>query len=130
MKTEENNLNRFKGKNPFSVPEGYMEGLTADIISRLPEKPREEAKKISMMDRIRPWLYMAAVFAGLGLFFKAVIFIDEPAANKNADTLLVKSGISAKDVTIRQAAEDAEYLEYLENQYAGYILAEEMGDFE
>ena len=27
MKTEQNNLDRLKGKNPFTVPEGYMEGL-------------------------------------------------------------------------------------------------------
>ena len=25
MKTEQNNLDRLKGKNPFTVPEGYME---------------------------------------------------------------------------------------------------------
>ena len=28
MKTEQNNLDRLKGKNPFTVPEGYMEGLS------------------------------------------------------------------------------------------------------
>ena len=71
MKTEQNNLDRLKGKNPFTVPEGYMEGLTANIMSQLPERePEEEVKKVSLMDRVRPWLYMAAVFAGLGLFFK------------------------------------------------------------
>ena len=36
MKTEQNNLDRLKGKNPFTVPEGYMEGLTANIMSQLP----------------------------------------------------------------------------------------------
>lgn len=127
MNTKENNLDRFEGKNPFTVPEGYMEGLTANIMSQLPEKSREEAKKISMMDRVRPWLYMAAVFAGLGLFFRAVVFIDEPA---NVETLLVKTDVSAKDIAAKQITEDEEYLEYLETKYAGYILAEEMGDFE
>ena len=75
MKTEQNNLDRLKGKNPFTVPEGYMEGLTANIMSQLPERePEEEVKKVSLMDRVRPWLYMAAVFAGLGLFFKVLAF--------------------------------------------------------
>lgn len=74
MKTEQNNLDRLKGKNPFTVPEGYMEGLTANIMSQLPERePEEEVKKVSLMDRVRPWLYMAAVFAGLGLFFKVLV---------------------------------------------------------
>ena len=46
MKTEQNNLDRFKGKNPFTVPDGYMEGLTANIMSQLPEKtPEKEAKR-------------------------------------------------------------------------------------
>ena len=73
MKKEENNLDRLKGTNPFTVPEGYMEGLTERIMSQLPEKQEERAKRISLMDRVRPWLYMAAVFAGLGLFFKAIV---------------------------------------------------------
>jgi len=34
MKKEENNLDRLKGTNPFTVPEGYMEGLTERIMSQ------------------------------------------------------------------------------------------------
>ena len=50
MKTEQNNLDRLKGKNPFTVPEGYMEGLTANIMSQLPERePEEEVKKVSLI---------------------------------------------------------------------------------
>ena len=37
MKKEENNLDRLKGTNPFTVPEGYMEGLTERIMSQLPD---------------------------------------------------------------------------------------------
>lgn len=54
MKKEENNLDRLKGTNPFTVPEGYMEGLTERIMSQLPEKQEERAKRISLMDRVRP----------------------------------------------------------------------------
>ena len=53
MKKEENNLDRLKGTNPFTVPEGYMEGLTERIMSQLPEKQEERAKRISLMDRVR-----------------------------------------------------------------------------
>mgnify|MGYP001092870525 CR=1 FL=1 len=41
MKTEQNNLDRLKGKNPFTVPEGYLEGLTANIMSF----PKESLKR-------------------------------------------------------------------------------------
>lgn len=129
MKIEQNNLDRLKGKNPFTVPKGYMEGLTANIMSQLPERePEKEVKKVSLMDRVRPWLYMAAVFAGLGLFFKVLVGPEDQVAK--TDSLLVKTEVSPKVVSALQAAEDEEYLEYLEEQYAGYILAEEMEDIE
>ena len=129
MKIEQNNLDRLKGKNPFTVPEGYMKGLTANIMSQLPERePEKEVKTVSLMDRVRPWLYMAAVFAGLGLFFHVLVGPEDKAAK--TDSLLVKTEVSPKAVSALQAAEDEEYLEYLEEQYAGYILAEEMEDIE
>ena len=118
MKIEQNNLDRLKGKNPFTVPKGYMEGLTANIMSQLPERePEKEVKKVSLMDRVRPWLYMAAVFAGLGLFFKVLVGPEDQVAK--TDSLLVKTEVSPKVVSALQAAEDEEYLEYLEEQYAG-----------
>ncbi len=129
MKTEQNNLGHLKGKNPFIVPEGYMEGLMANIMSQLPEKvPEEEAKKVSLMDRVRPWLYMAVVFAGLGLFFKVLVGSEDKVAR--TDSLLVKTDVSSAAVSALQAAEDEEYLEYLEERYAGYILAEEIEETE
>lgn len=128
MEKEQNNLDRFKGKNPFTVPDGYMEDLTANIMSRLPEKPQVEVKNISMMDRMRPWLYMAAVFAGLGLFFKAIVGID--GDQSKTDTLLVQSNDASATISAIQDAENEEYLEYLEAQYTDYLLAEELGNYE
>ncbi len=32
------------------MPDGYMKDLTANIMSQLPDKPKAEAKKVSMMD--------------------------------------------------------------------------------
>ena len=128
MEKEQNNLDRFKGKNPFTVPDGYMEDLTANIMSQLPEKPQVEAKKISMMDRMRPWLYMAAVFAGLGLFFKAIVGID--GEQSKTDTLLVQSNDASATISAIQEAENEDYLEYLEAQYTDYLLAEELGNYE
>lgn len=124
MKKKQNNLEQFNGENPFKVPEGYFENLTTQIMSQLPEQPaqKEPAKEISMTDRIRPWLYMAAVFTGLLLFFKALIGITGSDDNSQTrEPLLVRTEVSTDLYD-----EDEEYLEYLENQYASYILAEEM----
>lgn len=128
MKKKENNPEQFNRENPFRVPEGYFENLTSQVMSKIPEQlvEREPAKGISMIDRIRPWLYLAAVFAGLLLCFRALIGIS--GSNDNSLTqepLWVHSEVSADFYD-----EDEEYLEYLENQYANYILAEEMAFFE
>lgn len=130
MKDEQSNLECLKGKQPFKLPGGYMEGLTADIMSRLPEKPHENVKRISLMDRVRPWLYMAAVFAGLGLFFKGIIGLG--TQNEAAsDALVVKIEQPADSPGAVESAEsDEDYREYIEAQYTDYLLAEELARVE
>ncbi|MDH6356664.1 hypothetical protein [Parabacteroides sp. PF5-9] len=132
MKKEKNVLDQLKGKNPYKVPEGYMEGLTSQIMSQLPERPVVKEKRITMIDRVRPWLYMAAVFAGLVLFFRAIIGL--PGSEEDAlkgDSLLVRTEIPSNTLNALQQGveyydEDEEYLEYIEAQYANYLLAEEL----
>ncbi|MDR1980801.1 MAG: hypothetical protein LBQ39_04160 [Tannerellaceae bacterium] len=130
MKKESNNLVHMKGKNPFTVPDGYMEGLTSRIMTRLPEKTHQEAVKVTFMDRVRPWIYMAAVFAGLGLFFKIFLATDDQGGDVKTDSLFVQTMISSDTFSSMQAGENEEYLEYLESQYTDYILAEELAYYE
>jgi hypothetical protein len=97
-------------------------------MSWIPEQPvgKQPVKTISMTDRIRPWLYLAAVFAGLLLFFRALVGISGSSDNSQTqEPLLVHT-----EVSVDLYDEDEEYLEYLENQYASYILTEEMAFFE
>ncbi|SEF60568.1 hypothetical protein [Parabacteroides chinchillae] len=129
MKTEQNNLEQLKGKNPFSVPQGYMEGITSQIMNQLPDKPDTREKQVSMFDRIRPWLYMAAVFAGLGLFFKAIVGIQQKEENVS-NPLIVKTAVPSESLVAIQAEEDQEYLEYLEERYTDYLFDQEMADSE
>lgn len=126
MEREFKQLEHFKEENPFKVPEGYMEGLTSQIMGKLPEKTYEEPKRVTLMDRVRPWVYLAAVFAGLGLFFS--LFVKNGDEGKSKDTLLVHN--SAPVQTIHQEEENEDYLEYLESQYESYILAEELDNYE
>lgn len=127
MKKEENNLDRLKEPNPFIVPEGYMEGLTERIMSQLPEKQVKESRPISLIDRVRPWLYLAAVFAGLGFFFKAIVGIGGVDNHAATDSFLVMTESPVSSWAAIGVNEDEEYLEYLEEQYVDYFLEEEYG---
>lgn len=70
MNEEEYLRSRMGTKNPFTVPEGYFEQLTAQVMDRLPEK---KPAKVAVMKRLRPWLYAAACVC-VGVFVAAVAF--------------------------------------------------------
>lgn len=115
-------LDDLKGVNPFKVPEGYMDGLTERIMRDLPELEEEDDRPVSLLDHVRPWLYLAAVFAGLGLFFKAVVEVD--GYENGTDSLLVSTDIPAGNSDAITADEDLEYLEFIEAEYVDYMMEE------
>ena len=127
MKEMNSNLDKFKGDNPFKTPQGYMDGLNDLIMSQLPVKESKKAIQITFAQRVRPWLYLAAVFAGLGLFFKAVIGPDFIGKQNTSDSLYVQSSVSEGTMSALSSAEDKEYQEYIENKYANYVLEGELG---
>ena len=64
--------------NPFKTPEGYFENFTNGIMSQLPEAVRQESLNVNWRQRIRPWIYMAAMLAGIALILR--LFIGSPAS--------------------------------------------------
>ncbi|MDR0431216.1 MAG: hypothetical protein LBH58_12165 [Tannerellaceae bacterium] len=131
MNKKINNLERLKGGDPFKVPEGYFEDFASQMMRKLPDKTYEQPKRVTMMDRVRPWVYMAAVFAGLGLFFKVIVGFDGSSDSPDGtDFVTTQYSVPATTLTSYRAEEEEDYLEYLETQYVGYILAEELGIYE
>ncbi|MDR1330789.1 MAG: hypothetical protein LBK07_01655 [Tannerella sp.] len=123
MEAKESKLEKLRGQNPFHVPEGYMEGLTSQIMSRIPDNvPRREAKVISLSERLRPLLYLAGVFAGVIILFRVFV---SPLTPKNDTQQSESAQIQTSDSGI--TAEDEEYLEYLQQHYYSDLLA---GSFE
>ncbi len=81
MKEEDNILRQVGTENPFRVPEGYFEHLTSDIMSRLPEKESvmPPTRPVSLWDKIKPWIYMAAMFVGAALIIRVASTGHTPA---------------------------------------------------
>ncbi|GHU71998.1 hypothetical protein FACS189413_14450 [Bacteroidia bacterium] len=75
-------LDEIGNKNPFTTPEGYFDGLTDRIMSQLPERHTETPKIIPLWDRVKPWMYMAAMFAGIALMVNLFTRVYSP---KNAE---------------------------------------------
>ena len=71
MKEEDKLLKKLGTENPFRVPEGYFEGFTSDLMSRLPEKEKTDIhREPTTWEKVRPWLYMAAMFIGAALIIR------------------------------------------------------------
>ena len=129
MEVKQNILDELKGKNPFILPEGYMEGLTEQIMVKIPEAFRE-TKVISLRDRIRPWLYLAGAIAGLLILFR--VFVSpgtQDTYQSNEDSSYLQAFVS-EDLLKIISDDDLDYLEFIENQYFSREFAEEIDNMD
>lgn len=70
MHTEKDLLNKYGRDTGMSVPEGYFESLQKKIIADLPEAPVPERQlhvEMTRWQRIKPYVYLAAMFVGIWL---------------------------------------------------------------
>lgn len=82
MKEEDKILKKIGTENPFRVPDGYFENLTSEVMNRLPEKEKLIAVQTepTMWQKVRPWLYMTAMFIGAALIIRVASSDRTPAA--------------------------------------------------
>lgn len=86
MKGEDAILKKVGKETPFRVPDGYFENLTSEVMSRIPEKEKPEVlqKEPTVWEKVRPWLYMAAMFVGAALIIRVASSDRVPAADRVA----------------------------------------------
>ncbi|MBO7418565.1 MAG: hypothetical protein J6U14_06475 [Bacteroidaceae bacterium] len=79
MKEEELLLRKVGKSNPFTVPEGYFEGLTNRVMDSLPEKPIPEYKTrpLTWWDKAKPSVYLAAMFVGAAIIIRVLGYIHD-----------------------------------------------------
>lgn len=77
MSPEEKILQKIGKKNPFTVPENYFENFTQELMDKLPAKEAVlQTEAPTLWQRVKPWLYMAAMFCGIMLSVR--IFVGKP----------------------------------------------------
>jgi len=105
----ENIEDKFRDRQPFRVPDGYFEGFTDDFMRCLPKKTVTQTKVISFYDRLKPWLYMAAMFAGIIILFNVL----SKTSGLYNDERPVMSSLHV-DV---EDGYDADFMEFFEEMY-------------
>ena len=113
--------------DPFRVPDGYFEGLTERIMASLPEHPAEDkpTPTVSLMDKVKPLLYLAAAFLGMLILFKGLSVL-RPSERNAAKTLYVQHATATDAAT----EDEIDYLDYLESQYADRFFSNEIDAWE
>lgn len=77
MKEEQEIIRKCGKENPFRVPEGYFEDFARNIMTQLPTEnytaDDDDAPVITMWQRVKPLLYMAAMFIGMIMCVRVVL---------------------------------------------------------
>lgn len=63
--------------NPFKVPDAYFENFSGGVMLQIPDVEQGNPMKINLWHRVRPWVYMAAMFTGIALMVR--LFVGSPA---------------------------------------------------
>ena len=114
MKNEDSKILEKLGKDPgFKVPENYFNDFNAKLMESLPEVKITEEVNPTLWVRVRPFIYMAAMFAGVWLMMniftigKSSATGEQKAArisqgvinnDKNAEELINYGGVSDYDI--------------------------------
>lgn len=79
MKQEEEILNKYGKDSGMKVPDGYFADLEASIMKSLPPYPQKERKvELSRWQRVKPYVYLAAMFCGIWLMMKVFHTATQP----------------------------------------------------
>lgn len=113
MKSHFNKLEEIDRKrNPFKVPDNYFARLNEEIMNHLPEKEIVPPQTVSLWEKVKPWVYMAAMFVGL---YITIQFLTKQADNGNvASRQSVVQNQESYWSTVQVTEE--EFYEYLEEQ--------------
>ncbi|MDD3079614.1 MAG: hypothetical protein PHH37_10995 [Paludibacter sp.] len=102
MKENKNiKLDEIGSRLPFTVPDNYFEDFSNQFESAI------SFNKVSWMRVLRPWLYMAAMFAG-------IIFISRIGYNVYQDKKTAK--VENYDMYVISQVNDAEIFDYYASQ--------------
>lgn len=118
MNEEKNILDKVNRKSGMTVPENYFANFAENMMQQLPKK--EEAiitKPVTMWQRVRPFAYLAAMFAGIWCMVKMVNIITTSTIDASSQT---------EQFVAEAVSDDAFFEEYCYEDYNEYSILESM----
>lgn len=127
MNSEDKLKSKVGTETGFRVPDNYFDEIYSKISAQLPESAPEETPAITRWQRIRPYIYLAAMFAGIWCTMKMVDMMSgaDNEVSLNNPPALVAQAMQSPDVTNEMALQSS-----VDNIEIATDLAEEYPDFE
>ena len=95
MKKEDSEILKKLGKDPgFKVPENYFANFTTNLLDSLPEVKITEEVKPTLWVKVRPFVYMAAMFAGIWVMMNIFTLGKKSSATMQQRKAQISSGIA------------------------------------
>lgn len=112
-------------KNPFSVPEGYFDGLTDRMMDKLKEEQRPQ--RVRLIQLIRPYLGLAAIFVlallVIQLVFPLVVNKNQLIVKNDGQIMQVQEEIEEDIFDSHFNPSNEEIIEYLASEVDEFELA-------
>ena len=94
MKKEDLKILDKLGKEPgFKVPENYFANFNSKMVDSLPEVEITEEEKPTLWVRLRPFIYMAAMFAGIWVMMNIFTHGQQSSANMQQKNAQIRDGL-------------------------------------
>ena len=118
MKEEKNILDKVNRNSGMTVPENYFADFAEKMMQQLPEKKEPViTKPVSVWQKVRPFAYLAAMFAGIWCMVKMVDLIT---------TSTIDSSSQAEQFVAEAINDDVFFEEYCYEDFNEYSLLESM----
>lgn len=132
MKTENDILNRIGRSDGMTVPEGFFEEFAVRMEQTLPYRSEAEAEiavmpQRTLWNRIRPYVYMAAMFAGIWCMLKMFTLMSPGNVDLSIENnRVLTDALSDDNFVYDYIIDDINDREIFEEMYDDSISLEEM----
>ncbi len=117
MKTKFNKLQDIDKHNPFKVPENYFAHFNNEIMDCLPEKVFPKPEPVTLWQKVKPWVYLAAMFVGTYFIINFLTKDADPSLSSHQDTsTAISTDIPASNYWSNVHITEEEFYQYLEDQ--------------
>ena len=115
-------LDEIGRKHGMKVPGNYFADFTEKMVESLPEREFPMPEQPTLWLRVRPWVYMAAMFAGVWLMLK--MFTGIFSVEKGETPQVEMTASSPEESTVEE-----EWFAHYVDDYTAYEMLYTEGDY-